>query len=97
MLQDIDQELKSRMLTTAQEVAGDAVEDIGIEVGEDSADRPAYMISFLINQEKTHQKIGLIYTRLIQKMRDMLISIDDTHWPIVRIFDKQDWGKRHRA
>jgi hypothetical protein len=82
----------------AEQVAGTgAVEQVEVARGEDSSERPVYYFSFLIDQHRARQRAGLIRTRLVQKLRDDLIQLDDGHLPVIRIFSREDWNKRINA
>jgi hypothetical protein len=82
----------------AQQVAGEgAVAQVEVVPGEDSDERPAYYFSFLIDQDRARQRPGLVFTRLIQKLRDELIARGDGHYPVIRILDRTDWDKRKGA
>lgn len=85
-------------LEAAQHVAGaDTVERVEVVAGYDSAERPAYFFSFLIDDGGDRQRTGLIHIRLGQKLRDELIARGDEHYPIVRILSRDDWEKRTGA
>ena len=91
-------ELKELGRAAAAHVAGDdAVQQVEVSEGEDSSDRPVYYFSFLIDQARARQRPGLVLVRLIQKLLDDLIARGDSHYPSVRILDKDDWAKRANA
>jgi len=82
----------------AEHVAGvGAIEQVEVVAGEDSSDRPVYRFSFLIDQDRLRQRLGLLRTRLTQTLRDELIALDDAHYPIIHILDRTDWDKRNGA
>ncbi len=85
--------LKKLGRDAAEHIAGtDAVGDVDVASGEDSSDRPVYYFSFLIDQDRARQRVGLVRTRLVQKLRDDLIALGDGHYPVVRILDRTDWN-----
>jgi len=98
MSQDIALEaLEELGREAAQHIAGEgAVEQVEVRDGEDSFERPTYYFSFLIDQERSRQRPGLVYTRLIQKLQDELIAHGDEHLPMIRILSRADWDKRRR-
>lgn len=82
----------------AEHVAvADAVEQVEVAAGEDSTDRPIYRFSFLINHDRLQERIGMVVTRLHQRLRDELIELGDPHYPVIQIWDRRDWDKRKRA
>jgi len=90
-------ELEQLGRDAARLVAGDAaVAEVEVVAGE-SADRPAYFFSFLIDPDRATQRLGLIHTRLVQRLRDELIARNDAHYPVIRLLDRADWGKRAGA
>ena len=90
--------LKDIGLDAAREVVGDGMaEEVEVITGPDSANRPAYYFSFLIEQDRDRQRAALLRTRLAQKIRDKLVSRGDAHYPFIRVFGRADWGKRLSA
>jgi hypothetical protein len=95
---DVGSDLEELGRAAAGTVAGDdAVEQVEVEVGEDSSDRPVYYFSFLINRDRGQKRPDLLYTRLVQKVRDDLVARGDDHLPLIRIFSREDWSKRANA
>jgi hypothetical protein len=95
---NIGSELEELGRAAAVTVAGDAaVEQVEVEAGEDSSDRPVYYFSFLIDRDRSQKRPGLLYTRLVQKLRDDLVARGDEHLPVIRIFSREDWNKRANA
>jgi hypothetical protein len=91
-------ELNTLARAAAEQVAGPgAIEQIEIESGVDFDDRPAYHFSFLIDQKRATNRLGLIMIRLRQRLGDDLAARGDTHIPIIRILDREDWGRRGNA
>jgi hypothetical protein len=63
-------ELETLARDAAREIAGpEAVDAVEIETGIDLDDRPIYHFTFLIDQEHARQGIGMVWTRLSQKLR----------------------------
>jgi len=82
----------------AEYVAGaGVVEQVEVTRGEDASDRPVYFFAFLIDQGRARQRAGLLRTRLVQKLRDDLVSREDGHFPVIQILSKEDWAKRANA
>ena len=82
----------------AEHVAGvGAVEQVEVSSGEDSSDLPAYFFTFLIDQNRTDLRPGLLRIRLSIELRDALLARHDEHYPYIQILDRTDWGKRARA
>lgn len=82
----------------AEYVAGvGVVEQVEVTRGEDTAERPVYFFSFLIDQGRARQRAGLLRLRLVQKLRDELISKNDSHFPVIQILSREDWAKRADA
>ena len=98
MNQDTATDLETLGRAAAQQIAGeDAVEQVEVVAGTDYTDRPVYYFSFLIDQGRARERAGLVFTRLIQKLRDDLVARGDEHLPVVRILDRTDWPRRGRA
>jgi hypothetical protein len=82
----------------AEQVAGDeAVAEVEVERGEDGSERPVVYFSFLIEQDRTQQRAGLIRTRLVQKLRDDMVAGGYGELPVVRVLSREDWNKRSNA
>jgi len=91
-------DLEKLGLDAARQVAGaDAVEQVEVVSGEDASDRPVYYFSFLIDEGRSRQRAGLVRTRLVQKLRDELITRGDGHFPVITILSRIDWDKRAGA
>jgi hypothetical protein len=97
MGRDVALDLEELGRVAAESVAAGGVEQVEVESGEDSYDRPAYFFSFLIDQGLTRMRPGLLYTRLVQKLRDDLVARGDDHFAVIRIFNREDWGRRSDA
>lgn len=79
----------------AEDIAGrDAVEDVAVVPGADYGYRPIYRFSFLLDQSRIAQRVGLVRLRLTQRLHDELIAMGDEHYPRVQILDRADWSKR---
>ena len=79
----------------AEDIAGkDAVEDIAVVPSADYEYRPIYRFSFLLDQSRIVQRIGLVRLRLTQRLHDELIAMGDEHYPRIEILDRADWSKR---
>ncbi len=79
----------------AESVAGRAaVEDVDVSVFLDSTDEPAYMFCILIDQVHTRAPSDRLYVELSRRLRDALLSRQDTHLPLLRILDQKDWSQR---
>jgi hypothetical protein len=74
MSQDVTLALQQLGREAAQTIAGaEAVREVEVVPGYDS-DRPVYYFSFLIDQDRAQLRSGLLLSRLVQKLRDELIS-----------------------
>jgi len=88
-------ELEDLALAAAEQVAGSgAVEQVEVRSGPGDDDRPAYHFSFLIDHQRAETRLGLIMIRLSQKLGDDLDARGDPHFPIIRLFNREDWGRR---
>jgi hypothetical protein len=95
---DVGSDLEELGRAAAETVAGaGAVEQVEVEDGADSSDRPVYYFSFLIDWDRSQKRPGLLYSRLVQRLRDDLVARGDDHLPLIRIFDRKDWYKRANA
>ena len=82
----------------AAAVVGDGVfPQVRVESDEDDDFRPIYRFSFLIDRQHSSMRPGLIRIRLIQKLRDELVSRRDDHLPVIRILNQADWDQEARA
>ena len=91
-------DLKKLARDAAEHVAvADAVEQVEVVPGEDSTDRPIYRFAFLINHDRLQERIGLVRTRLHQRLRDELNALGDAHYPVIQILDRRDWDRRNGA
>ena len=82
----------------AQQVGGaGVVEQVEVRPGEDSTDRPVYFFSFLINQDRLQENLGLFRIRLSQMLKDELDARGDEHYPSLELLDKIDGNRRTRA
>ena len=97
MSQDATAALQQLGRDAAQTIAGqDAVQEVEVMPGYDF-ERPVYYFSFLIDQDRARLRPGLLLSRFGQKLRDELIARNDERFPIIRILDRTDWGKRTSA
>jgi hypothetical protein len=97
MSQDAAATLEQLGRDAAQHIAGpEAVQEVEVVSGEDF-DRPVYYFSFLIDQDRSRQRAGLLHSRLVQRLRDELIARNDGHYPVIRILNREDWDKRASA
>jgi hypothetical protein len=91
-------DLEKLALDAAATVTGAGqVERVDVASAEDSDDEPVYVFTFLIGDELARQPTGVLRNRLGQRLRDLLMERNDTHYPIIRILDRADWGRRNRA
>lgn len=98
MTQSATLDLEKLARDAAEQVAGAAaIEQVEVAAGEDSTDRPIYRFSFLVNHDRLQERIGMVVTRLHQRLRDELIELGDPHYPVIQIWDRRDWDKRKRA
>jgi hypothetical protein len=82
----------------ACEVAGpSAFEHVAVEAGGDFDNRPVYIFSFVIDQDRARDRPGAVRIALGQKLRDALDALGDEHYPTIRILSREDWDKRARA
>jgi hypothetical protein len=82
----------------AEAVAGaEAVEDMEVGPALDWDGTPAYLFTFLINQDKSIARPGEILIRTGLKIQDELISRGDEHNPMIRLLDRADWEQRAGA
>ena len=80
--------------TAAARVYGpERVKNIKVKTGEDFTGRPTHFFSFLIDQDRSGTKVGMLHIRLIQELRDELMAHNDDHYPFTRVFDRADWDK----
>lgn len=97
MSQDIATELEQIGRDAARTIAGDdAIKEVEVVPGHD-LERPVYYFTFLIDQERSRQRLGLLLTRLVQRLRDELIARSDGHYPVVRLLNRVDWDSRSGA
>jgi len=76
-------------------VAGEgAVDRVEVVAGENFFYEPVYVFSFLLDPEHARQQLGLVRTRLAQKLRDELLALGDEHRPVIRLLSQADWDKR---
>ena len=81
----------------AAAVAGvGVVQQVRVEFDEDADARPVYRFSFLIDPNRLQTRAGLLRTRLIQKLRDELVSRQDGHLPVIKILNQADWDQEAR-
>jgi len=98
MTQNATLDLEKLARDAAEQVAGaDAVEQVEVVAGDDYTDRPVYRFTFLINHDLLQERIGMVGTRLHQRLRDELIAMGDEHYPVVQILDRKDWDRRDGA
>ncbi len=98
MIKIAETELAEIGRAAAAHVAGlGTVDRVRVVTGQDSTDHPVYFFSFLIDQDRDPQRVGLTRVRLVQKLRDALIARDDGHYPIVEILNRADWEQRESA
>jgi hypothetical protein len=82
----------------ARQIAGDdAVQEVEVVPGFDFDGRPVYRFTYLIDRDRSRERIGLVAIRVRQKLLDELVSREDEHRPAVTILDEVDWPRRMRA
>jgi hypothetical protein len=82
----------------ARQIAGDdAVQEVEVAPGFDIDGRPVYRFTYLIDRDRSRERMGLVLSRIIQKLGDELIDRGDEHLPSVTILDQTDWPRRKRA
>jgi len=82
----------------ACEVAGpEAFEHVAVESGGDFDNRPVYIFSFVIDQDRARDRAGRVRIGLGMKLRDALIDLGEEHYPVIRILSRDDWDRRARA
>ncbi len=87
-------ELEAMGRDAAEAVAGaGSIANVKVARGEDSFDRPIYYFTYLIEQDRVRQRLGLVRTRIVQKLRDALIARQDPHYPMIRMLNRADWDK----
>jgi len=95
---DSDVDLEALGRTAAEQIAGeDSVREVAVVRSEDASQRPIYRFVFLIDQRRARQRAGLLRTRLVQRLRDELITRGDGHFPEVQILNREDWERRPNA
>ncbi len=88
-------ELEGLARAAAEEVAGiGAVEAVDVRSGIVFDDEPVYYFSFLIDQQKAKARLGAIMIGLGLKLGDDLDARGDSHFPLIRLFNREDWDKR---
>lgn len=73
------------------------VEKVLAEFGVDSAYEPAAYFTFLLEEGRDREQVGLTRARLIQRLRDTLLARGYEHYPYIRILDRADWQSRYGA
>jgi hypothetical protein len=68
-----------------------------VEAGGDFDNRPVYIFSFVIDQERAWDRAGRVRIGPGMKLRDALIEFGDEHYPVIRILSRDEWDKRSRA
>ena len=65
----------------------------------DSSNESTYLFSFLLDRAggEDSASVGRAYIRLVQALRDGLMDHGDNHYPLIRLFTKEDWGRRRGA
>ncbi|MGB8839835.1 MAG: hypothetical protein WCC64_02085 [Aliidongia sp.] len=63
----------------------------------DFDNRPVYIFSFVIDQDRARDRPGTVRIGLGQKFRDALDALGDEHYPTIRMLSREDWDKRARA
>ncbi len=82
----------------ARQIAGDeAVQEVEVTPDFDIEGRPVYRFTYLIDRDRSRERIGLVFARLILELGDELIKRGDDHLPAVTILDQHDWPRRKRA
>ncbi len=95
MSEMLETDLKELGQRAADDVAGrGAVTDVAVESGADTSDRPVYHFWFRIDQNRSSQRIGLVFTRLIQRLSDELSKKNDNNIPVVHLLNAEDWKHR---
>lgn len=75
----------------ARAVAGVNAEDVAVRAGEDSTGYPSYFFFMVVDRDHAPADFSLFRTRLSQKIRDDLLSREDSHYPFVQILSRSDW------
>jgi len=91
-------DLEHLALDAARQVAGmDCVEEVEVVDRADFWGRPAYLFSFVINQDRAKMTPGLIRIDLNLKLQEELSARGDEHIPMIRMLDRTDWPLRNSA
>jgi hypothetical protein len=98
MASSVIADLQTIALQAARDLAGDdAVEQVDVVPGVNSFDEPVYFVSFLIDPARSRERMGLVYTRMVQKLSNHLAALGDERSPRITLLDRRDWDKRRRA
>lgn len=98
MTSDTNRTLEELARSAAVQWAGeDAVEQVAVEDSWDLEDRPAYLFSFVIDETRAHNNMGLVRIRIRQTLRDMLEARGDSHLPMIRMLGREGWERRMHA
>ena len=80
----------------AEDVAGPgAVKEVEVVETLDSHDRPAYLLSVLIESPDAWQRIGTIRIGLRMQLGDALVARGDPHRLLLQTLDRRDWSRLH--
>lgn len=92
-------ELERLGLDAARSIAGDdAVEEVEVVKDYDlHLDRPIYRFAVLIDPDRSQMRVGLVLSRLAQRLAGELAARDDDHEPVIQLLNRTDWPRRRRA
>lgn len=80
----------------AEDLAGpDAVKEFEVVETLDIHDRPAYLLSLLIESQDAWQRIGKIRIELRMQLGDALAARGDPHRLLLQTLDRRDWSRLH--
>lgn len=79
-------------LAAARAIAGGKVRAIRVRPALDSADEPAYFLSFLSETSQTGRPEVLL--DIAHKVRDELIENGDESYPYIRLVTQDEWSIR---
>jgi hypothetical protein len=98
MTQLADDELTELGRDAARVLAGaDKIDVVEVEAGLDASDEPAYHFWFRWKQEPDWPLMGLVRSKLGQKLRDKLLARGDVGYPFIHILTPRDWDTRSGA
>ena len=95
MYEPASPEIQQLVRSTAMDLAGaDAVKEVEVSETTDLHDRPAYLLSLLIDSPDAWQRMGRIRIGLRMKLRDELAARGDAHELLLQTLDRSDWPRR---